>query len=54
MAARADGRRIGVGHRPAFVEDGVTGRTAELVDGHGQPPASSLGDIYPDDVFKNQ
>ena len=33
-------RRVGIGHGPALVEDGVTGRTAEFVDGHGGgPPA---------------
>ena len=31
-------RRVGVGHGPALVEDGVTGRAAEFVDGHGGEP----------------
>src|ERR1700735_4216259 len=26
--------RLGIGHGPALVEDGVTGRTAEFVNGH--------------------
>ena len=34
----AAGRRVGIGHGPALVEDGVTGRTAEFVDGHGGGP----------------
>src|SRR3984957_11576921 len=34
VAVGAAGRRVGIGHGPALVEDGVTGRTAEFVDGH--------------------
>ena len=34
VAVGATRRRVGIGHGPALVKDGVTGRTAELVDGH--------------------
>jgi hypothetical protein len=36
MAVGTGSRRIGVGHGPSFVEDGVTGRAAIVVDGHGK------------------
>src|SRR5580693_3526083 len=34
VAVGATRRRVGIGHGPALVEDGVTGRTAEFVNGH--------------------
>ena len=34
VAVGATRRRIGIGHGPALVEDGMTGRTAEFVNGH--------------------
>jgi hypothetical protein len=33
VAVGATGRCVGIGHGPALVEDGVTGRTAEFVNG---------------------
>ncbi len=40
-------RRVSVGHGPALVEDGVTGRTAEFVDGHGGPPPAAYAMTAP-------
>jgi hypothetical protein len=34
VAVGATRRRVSIGHGPALVEDGVTGRTAEFVNGH--------------------
>src|SRR5580704_4420044 len=36
VAAGTRGRRVGIGHGTALVEDGVTGRAAVVVDGHGE------------------